>query len=134
MPQHLFEPEKQTWNRSIPSLLAKLGIDLHNHRMLADPWQRKAYSMAKSWTVLFRYGHPPHPRKPIKLASDWTTAALAMARSLGSRAQMQRTRKGWNRWAADRAMEAHRWPGKYRQVEASIQPAAGDNERSPMAR
>ena len=40
MPEIITQEETKTWKRAINPMLTKLGTDLQNHRMLADPWRR----------------------------------------------------------------------------------------------
>ena len=112
MPNRL---EMQIWIPSLNRMITRLGTDVHNHRILANRWHRKAQSMVKSWTVSLRYGHHPRPRKPRTPFRDWNVAATAMTSALQQRVHLQRTRTGWVRWASDRALHAHRWPGRFRQ-------------------
>ena len=108
--------EAMTWKRAINPMLTKLGTDLHNHRILADPWQRKAQSMVKAWAVVLRSGRPPHTRRPIRPIGDWETAAVWMLQSLRQREYMRRTRTGWKRWASDRGNQGRLWPAKFQQA------------------
>jgi hypothetical protein len=110
------QAEIMTWERALNPMLTKLGTDLHNHRILADPWRRKAESMAKTWKVLLRYGRPLRPRRTNKQLHDWREATAEMVLALYQRTYQQQVRTGWRRWASDRAIQARQWPGKFQSL------------------
>lgn len=112
----LTQVEIKTWKRAINPMLTKLGTDLRNHRILTDPWRRKAESMAKAWKVLFRYGRTLRPSRTNKQVHDWKQATTGMVLAFYRRAYQQRVRTGWRRWASDRAIQPQRWPGKFRSI------------------
>lgn len=114
-----FAPQEiMAWQRALNPMLTKLSTDLHNHEILANPWRRKAQSMARTWALILRYGCPVS-RQPRRAApTTWKMAASAMVVSLAQAVYQQRTRTGWRRWASDRARVVNRWPDKFRRLHS----------------
>jgi len=128
--------ENPIWQNTINPMLTRLGTDLANHRKLADPWQRKAQSMARAWVNILRSGREDSSRERRPVPSTWPAAMTVMAVALAQRVYQQRTRTGWRRWASDRSQEASRWPRKF-QTLRNRPLVAGDPAEachpSPMA-
>jgi hypothetical protein len=98
----LFEDEQ--WSKFVNDMLTRLKTDLHNHRMLANPWERAAHCMHKTWLNILRH-QPKRPPQRLRRAPPrtWPEAAVTMLQALKHREYQRMVRTGWLRWASDRA-------------------------------
>lgn len=89
------------WTKANAKLVAKLGADYRNHRILADPWSRVAHAMVQLWRNLASQGRlayiPASQRRP----ATWNEAAKRMKTVLYTRKQSRLLdQTTWRFWAA----------------------------------
>lgn len=103
-----------SWNRAAANLVARLGADKRNARILAAPWPRAAHSMVQGWGI--RLSRPPATGKaqpaPRPTWRVFAQRATAVAQTRATHAQ----RSDWHLWATRRVSGGSRYiPKRNRQ-------------------
>src|SRR6266508_4477491 len=89
------------WTNAAAGLVARLGADHRNHRLLADPWSRAAHSIVQSWRIIASQGRLAYTPPPKRRPATWKGAACRMKTDLKSRMRCRLMDPNtWRVWAA----------------------------------
>ncbi|MEX0718368.1 MAG: hypothetical protein WD066_17365 [Planctomycetaceae bacterium] len=107
-----FQPER--WRAAAGALVARLGVDYRNHRMLQDPWSRAAHSMVQGWRI--RLSRPPAKGTGRRTPRPtWRVFARLAAGIAATRAHYAR-KSDWHLWANRRVTGGSRYIPKSRRT------------------
>jgi hypothetical protein len=92
--------QHETWRKAAGGLVARLGADYRNHRMLCDPWARAAHSMVQGWRIIASQGRLGYVPPTRKRSFTWKQSASRMKALLDGRLRSRLIdQNSWQFWA-----------------------------------
>lgn len=104
--------QEMQWQITAKRMISLLKRDMHNHRILGDPWQKAVVNMLHVQTNIMTKIQRPRVYRKHPPPSTWEHAIKQMHTKMKSRVSGRVARGSWLMWANNRAGTPHRWTSR----------------------